>query len=127
MAAPELKFTVTGRGVSLAPGFDAVDVTFSAGAPYLKFECRATKFGEDYGVGIGTLVASFPATPAGVERTFSVGARHLIHGDGEYRISLFIEGEDGAWNDGVAFIPAASTGLITAGGEKYYCTRERGE
>jgi hypothetical protein len=72
-------------------------VTFTANGPYKSFECRATKSGESWGVGIGTLIASFSQTPANTSRSFDIYDDYLVNGDGEYRISLFAQGTDGSW------------------------------
>lgn len=109
MAAPELTFSVSGNKVSDEPGFDYIIVNFQSDIPYQKFECRATKIGDDYGVGKGSLVASFSTTPANTQRTFEVYDDYLVHGDGEYRISLFAQGMDGSWNDNHGFIPSGQT------------------
>ena len=81
MAAPELTFSISGTKVSDDPGFDYK----------------------------GSLVASFSATPANTQRTFEVYDDYLVHGDGEYRISLFAQGMDGSWNDNHGFIPSGQT------------------
>lgn len=109
MAAPELTFSISGTKVSDDPGFDYIIVNFQSDIPYQAFECRATKVGDDYGVGKGFLVASFSATPANMQRTFEVYDDYLVHGDGEYRISLFAQGMDGSWNDNHGFIPSGQT------------------
>lgn len=109
MAAPELTFSISGTKVSDDPGFDYIIVNFQSDIPYQAFECRATKVGDDYGVGKGSLVASFSATPANTKRTFEVYDDYLVHGDGEYRISLFAQGMDGSWNDNHGFIPSGQT------------------
>ena len=57
----------------------------------------------------GNFVASFSATPANTQRTFEVYDDYLVHGDGEYRISLFAQGMDGSWNDNHGFIPNGQT------------------
>lgn len=109
MAAPGLTFSVSGNKVSDEPGFDYIIVNFQSDIPYQRFECRATKIGDDYGVGKGSLVASFSTTPANTQRTFEVYDDYLVHGDGEYRISLFAQGMDGSWNDNHGFIPSGQT------------------
>ena len=109
MSAPNLTFDISGTELSDETGFDHITVTFSADAQYQAFECRATKVGEDWGLGKGVLVASFSQTPAGVPRTFEVYDDFLVHGDGEYRISLFVQGMDGSWNDNHGFIPSGQT------------------
>lgn len=124
MAAPQITFTASGSNISGVPGFDCITVTFSADIAYTAFECRATKIDEEYSVGKGKLVASFSATPANVVRSFDVYDDYLVHGDGEYRISLYAKGADGSWNDNYNFIPAGSTGLLTSDGKKFLVMRE---
>lgn len=99
-------------------------VTFTSDIAYTSFECRATKVGEDWGVGKGSLVASFSSTPANTSRTFEVYDDYLLNGDGEYRISLFAQGADGSWNDNHGFIPSGETEtMLTADGEEFLCMR----
>lgn len=124
MAAPGLTFSVSGNKVSDEPGFDHIIVNFQSDTPYQAFECRATKVGDDYGVGKGSLVASFSATPANTQRTFEVYDDYLVHGDGEYRISLFVQGMDGSWNDNHGFIPSGQTEtMLTADGLEFLVMR----
>ena len=124
MSAPNLTFDISGTELSDETGFDHITVTFSAGAQYQTFECRATKVGEDWGLGKGVLVASFSQTPAGVPRTFEVYDDFLVHGDGEYRISLFAQGMDGSWNDNHGFIPSGQTEtMLTADGLEFLVMR----
>ena len=123
MAAPGLTFTVSGAKLSDESEFDCITVSFASDIAYTAFECRATKDGEDYGVGKGVLVASFSTTPANTTRTFEVYDDFLLSGDGTYRISLYAQGTDGSWNDNHAFIPSGATGLVTADGKKFLCSR----
>lgn len=124
MSAPNLEFTVSGTKLSDESGFDYISVTFSTDAQYQAFECRATKVGEDWGRGKGTLVASFSQTPANTQRTFEVYDDYLVHGDGEYRISLFAQGIDGSWNDNWGFVPNGQTDtMLTADGLEYLVMR----
>ncbi len=97
MAVPTLTFSTTGSKISSVEGHDHVTVTFTADGAYKSFECRATKSGESWGVGIGTLIASFSQTPANTSRSFDIYDDYLVRGDGEYRISLFAQGMDGSW------------------------------
>lgn len=123
MAAPQLSFTVTNYKVSSADGYDHVEVIFSSDIAYTAFECRATKAGENYGRGVGRLIASFSTTPAATSRTFQVYDYDLVNGEGEYRISLYAQSEDGGWNDNHAFIPANSDGLVTSDNKTFLCMR----
>ena len=123
MGAPNVTYSVNKNRLSGVTGFDSISVSFSADAAYTAFECRATKTGEPWGVGVGQLVASFSATPANTERTFEIYDDYLVSGDGEYRIGLYVQAADGSWNDTIAFIPAESSGLITADGMKFLCRK----
>lgn len=123
MPAPGLTYTVSGRKISDEAGFNFISVRFQSDIPYIAFECRATKVGEEYGVGKGALVASFSSTPAQTERTFEVYDSYLVQGDGEYRISLFAQSEEGAWNDNFPYIPLGSSSYVTAEGKEYLCMR----
>ena len=123
MPAPQLTFSASRAEISSAAGFDSVTVTFSSDLPYTQFQCRATKAGEAYGVDVGTLVASFSYTPAGTQRTFEIYDEFLLQGDGDYRISLFALGEDGAWNDNHLFLPSGASGLLTSDGKQFLCVR----
>lgn len=86
-------YTVSRNKLSGVAGHDSVSVTFSSSEDYRSFECRATKEGDPYGVGIGALLAAFSYTPAGVERTFEIYDDHLVNGDGIYRITLYVQTE----------------------------------
>ena len=97
---------------------------FSADKAYKAFECRATPIGEDWGVGRGALIASFSQTPANTGRTFEGYDDFLVHGDGDYRISLFAQGQDGSWNDNYGFIPAGEPArMLDSDGEEFLCMR----
>lgn len=123
MAAPDLTFTVSGTVLSAQKGYDAITVTFSPDIACTAFECRATPLGAAYGRGVGTLVASFAATPAGVTRSFEIYDEYLTAGDGDYRISLYAQGQDGSWNDNCAFVPGGADGLLTHDGKHFLCMR----
>lgn len=123
MPAPDLTFSITGNKISDVSGYDHISVTFSSDIAYQQFECRATKDGDPYGRGVGRLVASFSYTPASTARTFEVYDTDLVSGEGDYRISLYAQSEDGGWNDNWAFIPRNSTGMQTADGKKFLCMR----
>lgn len=123
MPAPQLNFAVSGTKISEVSGYDHIDVVFSSDIEYVAFECRATKAGESYGRGVGRLVASFSTTPAGVERSFEVYDDDLVHGEGEYRISLYAQSADGGWNDNHRFIPQGAAGLTTADNKTFLCMR----
>lgn len=121
MPAPNLSFSYTRSAISDEAGYDSLSVTFSADMAYTAFECRATKAGAACGRGVGTLIASFSSTPVGVARTFEIYDTHLVSGDGQYRISLYAQGQDGSWNDNASFVPAGSDGLRTVDGDDFLC------
>lgn len=123
MGAPNITFSAGGNKIGNQPGFDHIAVTFQSDMPYQQFECRATKSGEDWGVGKGALIASFSQTPANTPRTFEIYDDYLVQGDGEYRISLFAKGQDGSWNDNYYYIPVGSSMYICADGKPYLCMR----
>lgn len=123
MGAPNLTFSVTGEKVSGVSGYDHIVVSFQADGSYVAFECRATRAGQDWGLGKGTLVASFSATPANTPRTFEVYDDFLTQGDGDYRISLYVQGEDGSWNDNHRYLPSGAAAYVTAEGLDYLCMR----
>ena len=123
MPAPQLTFSITGSKVSSVSGYDHITVVFSSDVAYQAFECRATKSGESYGRGVGRLIASFSTTPANTSRTFEVYDDDLVNGEGEYRISLYAQSNDGGWNDNYMFIPAGSSGLTTSDGKIFLCMR----
>lgn len=123
MPAPGLTFSCDKRKLSGVAGFDCIAVTFHSDVPYRAFECRATLAGEEYGLGRGTLIASFSQTPANTERTFEIYDEHLVHGDGEYRISLFAQSEDGSWNDNCPLIPSGAALGFASDGKILLCGR----
>lgn len=118
---PTITFTQTAEIVGLN---DYISITFSSDVDLRAFEARATKVGQSYGVGIGTLVGAFSATPAGVGRTFEIYDNELVYGDGEYRISLFGQSADtGTWNDNHPYITTDAGTYKTADGKNYLCVR----
>lgn len=98
MAEAVLTFSVSRTKISSATGHNYVTVKFKSDIPYIAFQCRATKVGEAWGVGLGELVAAFSQTPANTERSFDVYNTYLVKGDGKYRISLLAQNESGEWN-----------------------------
>lgn len=124
MGAPNVIFSITKNKISSVSGFDKLSVTFSADGPTAAFQCRATKEGEAWGVGVGTLIASFSSTPANTERTFDVYDDFLVSGDGGYRIGLYVQADDGSWNDTIGFFPGGFDGnFICADGTKFLCRK----
>lgn len=121
--SPELTFNIAGNKISDEVGYNSLTVKFTSDIEYSQFECRSTKVGQAYGVGIGSLVASFSYTPPQTERAFEVYDNHLINGDGEYRISLFAKSvETSSWNDNHSFIANGNI-LTTSDGKDFLCVR----
>ena len=123
MPAPDVTFTVSGNKVSSVSGFDHISVSFFADIAYQQCEVRATKIQDAYGRGVGRLIAAFSTTPANTTRTFEVYDDDLVSGDGEYRISIYSESEDGGWNDNHDLLPSDAGGLITSDGQEFLCMR----
>lgn len=117
MSAPTISFTISGGNIiSSVSGYDHISVSFSSDIPYAAFECRATKADESFGRGVGRLICSFSYTPATTARSFDIYDIDLTSGDGEYRISLYAQSEDGTWNDGVNFVSKGADRFLTADG-----------
>jgi hypothetical protein len=121
---PELTFSLTRNKISDETGYNSLTVTFKSDIAYSEFQCRATKAGQNYGVGIGSLVAAFSTTPANTQRTFDVYDTHLVSGDGDYRISLFAKSvETGTWNDNHSFLVSNGDTFMTSDGKTFLCVR----
>lgn len=116
MGAPNLTFSFDKSAIGAN---QYVTVSFTSDVPYTQFEARATLDGTEWGRGVGTLVGAFSATPANTERTFEVYDTEIVNGDGVYRISLFAQGLEGAWNDNVQFIDYTGNWFITSDGKNY--------
>lgn len=124
MGAPNVTASISHSKISGVSGYDSLTVTFSVDATYMAFECRATKAGADWGLGKGALIASFPQTPADTKRTFEIYDDYLIQGDGDYRISLYVQGADGSWNDTYGFIPSETVEtMLTSDGAEFLCRK----
>lgn len=124
MPAPALTWSVSKGRLSSVNGYDAIQVKFKSDKKYAYCECRATKVGEPYGMGRGTLIASFSSTPAEVERTFEIYDDFLLNGDGEYRISLFARDDEGGTNDNHPFmVNSGAQRFMTSDGKEFLCMR----
>ena len=105
MAIPQISFT---KNVSIISAHQTCTVNMQVNENFIEFEARATKNGQPYGRGIGTLVASMSiALPnyylANTNYPFVVTDQNLASGDGVYRISMYAKNVDGVWSDAVAF------------------------
>lgn len=123
MPAPSISFTITGNKISSESGYNSISVTFSSDITYTQCEVRTTKVGDSWGRSQGRLVAAFSTTPADTSRTFEVYDTDLISGEGDYRISIYAQSEDGGWNDNWAFIPSQSSSLITNDNKNFLSMR----
>lgn len=105
MAIPVVSFT---KNVSIVSAHQSCTVNAQVNENFIEFEARATKDGEAYGRGIGTLVASMSiALPnyylANTNYPFVITDQKLTNGDGVYRISMYAKNVDGIWSDAKAF------------------------
>ena len=85
-------------------------VTFSSSQHFKKFYATAVKSGNDYGFIDDILVDIRETNPTGIllyeltERdanvnfSFTINTSSLTSGDGEYRIGLYVQNNDGFWN-----------------------------
>lgn len=105
MAIPEISFS---KDVSIVSTKQVCNVDFSVNENFLQFEARATKNGESYGRGVGTLITSMSIVspnyfPAGKSFSYVIADTDLVFGEGLYRISMYAQNTDGIWSDAVAF------------------------
>ena len=87
-----------------------VTVTFSSSQHFKKFYATAVKSGNDYGFDNDILVDIRETNPTGVllyeltERdanidfNFIINVSSLTSGNGEYKIGLYIQNDEGIWN-----------------------------
>lgn len=87
-----------------------VTVTFSSSVHFKKFYATAVKSGKDYGFENDILVDIRPTNPTGIllyeltERdantnfNFTINSSSLTAGNGEYRIGLYVQDDNGVWN-----------------------------
>lgn len=99
----------------IAPNGQTVDcstltVTFSSSKHFKKFYATAVKDGQQYGFINDVLVDIHTQYPTGIklyeltERnantnfSFTINANSFEQGDGQYRIGLYVQDDDGIWN-----------------------------
>lgn len=75
-------------------GFATSQVVFTCDTDLQAFEARATKQGNQYGVGIGDLLCRIETVEADTDISFSLSAESLTQGDGAYRVSLYGKADD---------------------------------
>ena len=88
----------------------SVTVTFSSSVHFKKFYATAVKSGKDYGFENDILVDIRPTNPTGIllyeltERNantnfnFTINYSSFKDGDGDYRIGLYVQNDEGIWN-----------------------------
>ena len=88
----------------------SVTVTFSSSQHFQKFYATAVKEGNNYGfendilVDIqgnnptGILLYELTNQDANIDFSFTISASSLFNGDGNYRIGLYVQNDDGVWN-----------------------------
>lgn len=88
--------------------------------PFTAIEARATAYGAAFGKGIGICLLSDDSSVAGGVVTLPAAVKQYtfdaesdeLQTDGVYRITVFVQTEDGKWNDGSA--------LYTSSGERVF-------
>ena len=125
MAQPVLTYTVTwgtrnvyqklsGKSYVDASGntvdCSSVTVTFSSSVHFKKFYATAVKDGSDYGFENDILVDIRQTNPTGIllyeltERNanvnfnFTINTNQFTDGNGQYRIGLYVQDDNGIWN-----------------------------
>jgi len=85
-------------------------VTFSSSQHFKKFYATAVKSGNDYGFindvlvdiretnSTGILLYELTERDANTNFSFTINTSSLTSGDGEYRIGLYVQNDDGVWN-----------------------------
>ena len=103
----------------------SVSVTFSSSRHFKKFYATAVKEGNDYGfendvlvdLTTGTLLYELTERDANVNFTFTINTSSLTGGDGEYRIGLYVQDDDGIWNYEYFLLEANNLQLESSSGE----------
>lgn len=102
-----------------------LSVTFSASKRFKKFYATAVKSGSNYGfendvlvdLTTGILLYELTERDANVDFTFTINTSSLVDGDGEYRIGLYVQGDDGIWNYEYFLLEANNLQLESSSGE----------
>lgn len=143
MAQPVLTYTVTwgtrnvyqklsGKSYVDASGntvdCSSVTVTFSSSLHFKKFYATAVKSGKQYGFENDILVDIRQTNPTGillyeltnrnanVNFNFTINVNQFIDGDGQYRIGLYVQDDNGIWNYEYFLVDASGTQLVTSDG-----------
>ena len=103
-----------------------VSVTFSSSVHFQKFYATAVKDGKNYGFVNDILVDIQGSSPTGVKLheltqrnantnfTFTINIASLTDGDGQYRIGLYVQDDDGMWNYEYFLISSDSKQLVSS-------------
>ena len=117
-----------------APNGNTVDcssltVTFSSSVHFQKFYATAVKNGKNYGFENDILVDIRQTDPTGVllyELTnrnanvnfnFTINVNSFTDGDGEYRIGLYLQDDNGTWNYEYFLVTSGGQKLVTKDGK----------
>lgn len=106
----------------------SVTVTFSSSVHFKKFYATAVKDGSNYGFENDILVDIRQTNPTGIllyeltERNanvnfnFTINTNQFTDGDGQYRIGLYVQDDNGIWNYEYFLVDASGTQLVTSDG-----------
>ena len=102
----------------------SLGVTFSSSVHFKKFYATAVKSGNDYGFENDILVDIRETNPTGIllyeltsrnantDFTFTINASSLTAGDGEYRIGLYVQDDNGMWNYEYFLLDSSENALL---------------
>lgn len=106
----------------------SITVTFSSSVHFQKFYATAVKSGNDYGFINDVLVDIRETNPTGVllyeltqrnanvDFNFTINTSSLTSGEGEYRIGLYVQDDNGIWNYEYFLLNSSGQKLITSDG-----------
>ena len=106
----------------------SVTVTFSSSVHFKKFYATAVKDGNSYGFDNDILVDIRQNNPTGIllyeltERNanvnfnFTINTNQFTDGDGQYRIGLYVQDDNGIWNYEYFLVDTSGTQLVTSDG-----------
>ncbi len=126
--------------------FDVIDITIdrnrisnhfkatvnvTSDLPFIAIEARATHYGAAFGKGIGVCLLSDDSSAAGGVVSLPVAVKQYtfdaesdeIQTDGAYRITVFVQTEDGKWNDGSALYTSSGDKVFDSAGASVFTKR----
>ena len=107
----------------------SITVTFSSSMHFKKFYATAVKSGNAYGFDNDILVDIRQTNPTGillyelteraanVDFNFTINSSAFTAGDGEYRIGLYVQNDDGIWNYEYFLLTSSGNILETSDGD----------